>query len=82
MSKFDHVIQVIEQKDQIQELLKNAITVAASGRKVEKSETVMERPDILIEILSDDAVLKKAFELILSFDDVISLGYRESVQMS
>ena len=60
--KFDHVDQVIEQKDQIQELLKNAITVAASGRKVEKSEKVMERPDILIEILSDDAVLKKAFD--------------------
>ena len=60
--KFDHVDQVIEQKDQIQELLKNAITVAASGRKVEKSEKVMERPDILIEILSEDAVLKKAFD--------------------
>ena len=27
-------------------------------------------------------MLKKAFDLILSFDDVISLGYRESVQMS
>ena len=27
-------------------------------------------------------VLKKAFDLILSFDDVITLGYRESVQMS
>ena len=27
-------------------------------------------------------MLKKAFDLILSFDDVILLGYRESVQMS
>ena len=27
-------------------------------------------------------VLKNAFELILTFDDVITLGYRESVQMS
>ena len=27
-------------------------------------------------------MLKKAFDLILSFDDVITLGYRESVQMS
>ena len=32
--------------------------------------------------IDDKVVLKKAFDLILSFDDVISLGYRESVQMS
>ena len=60
--KFDHVDQVIERKDQITELLKNAIFVAASGRKVEKREKVMERPATLIEILSEDAVLKKAFD--------------------
>jgi len=60
--KFDHVDQVIDQKDQIQKLLKNAIFAAASGRKVEKREKVMERPDTLIEILSEDAVLKKAFD--------------------
>merc|ERR1712083_1263806 len=32
--------------------------------------------------IDEKVVLKKAFDLILSFDDVISLGYRESVQMS
>ena len=32
--------------------------------------------------IDDKVVLKKAFDLILSFDDVITLGYRESVQMS
>ena len=26
--------------------------------------------------------MKKAFDLILSFDDVITMGYRESVQLS
>ena len=35
----------------------------------------------LIDI-DEKVVLKKAFDLILSFDDVITLGYRESVQMS
>jgi len=29
--------------------------------------------------IDEKVVLKKAFDLILSFDDVISLGYRESV---
>ena len=32
--------------------------------------------------IDEKLVLKKAFDLILSFDDVITLGYRESVQMS
>ena len=32
--------------------------------------------------IDDKLVLKKAFDLILSFDDVVTLGYRESVQMS
>ena len=32
--------------------------------------------------IDEKVVLKKAFDLILSFDDVITLGYRESVQMS
>lgn len=29
--------------------------------------------------IDEKVVLKKAFDLILSFDDVITLGYRESV---
>ena len=32
--------------------------------------------------IDEKLVLKKAFDLILSFDDVIAMGYRESVQMS
>jgi uncharacterized protein YdeI (YjbR/CyaY-like superfamily) len=62
--KFDHVDQVIEQKTEIEELLKNAIALAASGRRIEKREIVLERPEILVEILSEDAVLKKAFDVL------------------
>ena len=36
----------------------------------------------IVTDIDEKIVLKKAFDLILSFDDVISLGYRESVQMS
>ena len=32
--------------------------------------------------LDEKVVMKKAFDLILAFDDVISFGHRESVNMS
>ena len=31
--------------------------------------------------IDEKTVIRKAFDLILSFDDVVSLGYRESVTM-
>ena len=60
--KFDHVDKVIEQKDQIKDLLRNAIVLAASGRRFEKHLNALERPDILNAILSNDAVFNKAFD--------------------
>jgi coatomer subunit delta len=31
--------------------------------------------------IDEKTVLRKAFDLVLSFDDVVTLGYRESVTM-
>ena len=62
MLSFDHPDQVIQMKDHISELLRDAINVAASGKRVEKRTVILERPEDLVDIFSQDPLLGDAFD--------------------
>jgi len=62
MLSFDHPDQVIQMKDHISELLRDAINVAASGKRVEKRTVILQRPEVLVDIFSQDPLLGDAFD--------------------
>ena len=62
MLSFDHPDQVIQMKDHISELLRDAINVAASGKRVEKRTVILERPEVLVDIFSQDPLHGDAFD--------------------
>jgi len=64
MLSFDHSDQVIQMKDHISELLRDAINVAASGKRVEKRTVILERPEVLVDIFSQDPLLGSVLQRI------------------